>query len=263
MVNHVRRGCRDLIRGALLSLLPIVNVHAAEVTVVTSMDEAARSIDVELHAGGFDALLDVSLEIRWMTGPTGPADGFNGTDTSVPGIVADLTPDGSRLLAVSFRRVDPTRGPLGELSVEIPPGSDAIAPRMVGTAREEVPEAGAEPLEVNLVAGGLSFVLRITEAAPLPPPATVLAAPWPSPFRYALQVPVVLSVPGRVRVEVFDVLGRRIRLVHDDELLAGEHLLVWDVHTDRGRRIGDGVYFVRVAAPDGDVVHRVLRMGPR
>jgi len=231
--------------------------------VVTSVDEAARTIDVELHGDGFRALLDVSLEIHWMDVPEGPADDFEGADTSVPGVSVTVTPGGARLLAVSFRRVDPTRGPLGELSVEIPPASEPATLRIDATAREDVPEAGDEPVEVQLVAGGLSFVLRIAEAAPLPPPATVIGMPWPSPFRYALYLPVVLSEAGSVRIEVFDVLGRQVRLVHDAELPAGDHLLEWDVHTDRGRRVGDGVFFVRTTTPTGVTVRRVLRMGPR
>lgn len=70
--------------------------------------------------------------------------------------------------------------------------------------------------------------------------------PYPQPSlgtqRLALDVPA----PGRVRVTVHDVAGRRVRALTDGvELLPGRRLLTWDGRDDRGRVVPPGVYFFR------------------
>jgi hypothetical protein len=54
-----------------------------------------------------------------------------------------------------------------------------------------------------------------------------------------------IAQQGRVQVHVYDVAGRRVRLLADRVFPAGEQELVWDGTDDGGRRVGRGVYFVR------------------
>ncbi len=64
-------------------------------------------------------------------------------------------------------------------------------------------------------------------------------------FRFAL--------PARASVElaVYDVRGRRVRLVGREEMEAGEHLLAWDGRGDDGRALSSGHYVanLRVRGP--------------
>jgi len=55
-----------------------------------------------------------------------------------------------------------------------------------------------------------------------------------------------LAKPDRVRVALYDVAGRRVRLLADRSFPAGEHSLAWDGADDQGRRLARGVYFARV-----------------
>jgi hypothetical protein len=50
---------------------------------------------------------------------------------------------------------------------------------------------------------------------------------------------------GRVRVNIYDVAGRRVRALADRVFPAGEHELRWDGTDDAGNKVGRGVYFVR------------------
>jgi hypothetical protein len=54
-----------------------------------------------------------------------------------------------------------------------------------------------------------------------------------------------IAQAGRVQVHVYDVAGRRVRLLADRVFPAGEQKVVWDGTDDGGRRVGRGVYFVR------------------
>src|SRR5262245_3229314 len=54
-----------------------------------------------------------------------------------------------------------------------------------------------------------------------------------------------IAPAGRVQVHVYDVAGRRVRLLADRVFPAGEQTLTWDGTDDGGRKVGRGVYFVR------------------
>jgi hypothetical protein len=54
-----------------------------------------------------------------------------------------------------------------------------------------------------------------------------------------------IAKAGRVQVQVYDVAGRKVRLLADRVFPAGEQTLVWDGADDDGRKVARGVYFVR------------------
>jgi hypothetical protein len=60
-----------------------------------------------------------------------------------------------------------------------------------------------------------------------------------------------IAQQGRVQVHVYDVAGRRVRLLADRVFPPGEQELVWDGTDDGGRRVGRGVYFVRSSNQKG------------
>lgn len=65
----------------------------------------------------------------------------------------------------------------------------------------------------------------------------------PNPFIEELQLVVEPDRAGHARVELFDVRGRRIRVLHDAALPAGPTRLVWDGRDDRGDKVAAGVYY--------------------
>ncbi len=82
-------------------------------------------------------------------------------------------------------------------------------------------------------------------AASAAPTAAVLGRPHPSPTRGPVALPFLLPAPGPARVAVFDVLGRRVRVVHDG-LLPGSGEVLWDGLDGAGRRVAPGLYVVRL-----------------
>jgi hypothetical protein len=70
----------------------------------------------------------------------------------------------------------------------------------------------------------------------------------------ALEMPAA----GRVRLDVFDVRGRLVRRLVEDERPAGLSLERWDGRTDGGPRAGRGIYFARALTPFGARTARLL-----
>ncbi len=56
------------------------------------------------------------------------------------------------------------------------------------------------------------------------------------------------SGPVRVVVEVFNVRGQKVRTVLAEELAPGQHTIRWDGRSDRGVRVGAGIYVLRLRA---------------
>ena len=52
-----------------------------------------------------------------------------------------------------------------------------------------------------------------------------------------------------VRLVIYSVAGRRIRVLHDHVLPAGTHTLHWDGTDQDGRSVASGVYFYRLESP--------------
>jgi hypothetical protein len=86
----------------------------------------------------------------------------------------------------------------------------------------------------------------------IPPPAPI-AAPEvlqnsPNPFARATSIRFVLFEPSPVKIEVFDLQGRRLRVLQDGVLGAGSHLVGWDGADASGQAVPGAVYFYRVTA---------------
>ncbi len=81
-----------------------------------------------------------------------------------------------------------------------------------------------------------------------------------NPFGNALALRVELPNPAMVKMEVFDVQGRRIRTLNFGTLGAGAHPLSWDGRLDAGRNAGTGIYWVTVRAGDRKFVRQVVRL---
>lgn len=71
----------------------------------------------------------------------------------------------------------------------------------------------------------------------------------PNPFGERTTIQFHIARPGRVRFEIFDVRGRRIRVLLDQALQPGGHEVTWDGRDDRGFPCGSGLYLYRLTSP--------------
>ncbi len=79
------------------------------------------------------------------------------------------------------------------------------------------------------------------------PGVASLGANYPNPFNPGTTIPFTLRHAARVRIAVFDALGREVSCVMDAELQPGEHAVVFDAS---GR--ASGMYVCRMTASPGD-----------
>ena len=91
-------------------------------------------------------------------------------------------------------------------------------------------------------------------------PVTALRGALPNPFLGATTVNFAMVESGPARVEIYDTAGRRIRVLVDEVVAAGEHHLVWDGRDDSGRNTAAGVYFVHMRTGDFRATQRAVRV---
>jgi flagellar hook assembly protein FlgD len=60
----------------------------------------------------------------------------------------------------------------------------------------------------------------------------------------------VLSRSGQVRIEIFNILGQRVRVLVDQYLKAGHKLVDWDGCDDSDKEVSSGIYFYRIEADE-------------
>ena len=85
-----------------------------------------------------------------------------------------------------------------------------------------------------------------------------LSDPTPNPFDLRTSLTVAVPDGGLyTRALVYDIGGRRIRVVHEGILPAGDLNLTWDGRDDSGRRVPHGIYFFQVETAEGSARKKV------
>ena len=73
-----------------------------------------------------------------------------------------------------------------------------------------------------------------------------LRPPYPNPTTGPSTLEYTLPEPAAARVEVFDIAGRLVKLIHDGWDPAGQQRFEWDGREQSGRPARAGVYFIRL-----------------
>jgi hypothetical protein len=211
------------------------------------------------------------------------ANGFNADGTAfVPGVTsalllvggesAPLVDEESVQIGNTFGTVDPLATWPQDVDGDGSP--DLVAEFPVAAIEALVAVSGGESV-------GLVYVLQdetghvVPDIFALGPPAVVtgstgvsgseadvkLYRPAPNPFRGDSRFRYSVPAEGApVRIEVFDVAGRRVRELVSGTRPAGVHEAVWDGRDGEGRAVPAGVYFYRARIGAEERILRVIRL---
>ncbi len=80
------------------------------------------------------------------------------------------------------------------------------------------------------------------------PTTFTLSSPYPNPFQDEVHLTYEMGTEGRVTLEVYDVLGRRVRRLVDGVQSVGPHVAMWDGKDDLGRSVANGLYLFKLKA---------------
>ena len=68
----------------------------------------------------------------------------------------------------------------------------------------------------------------------------------PNPFNPHVNISFNIPMPGDAKLAVYDIRGRKTRVLVDSFLTAAEHQILWDGKDDAGRDVASGVYILKL-----------------
>ncbi len=80
---------------------------------------------------------------------------------------------------------------------------------------------------------------------------TSIGTPYPNPATSSISFPITLDTAGYVNITVFDITGRAVNTVTQEELPAGSHTIVWDV-----TEVPHGIYMARITDYNGSITNQ-------
>ena len=100
----------------------------------------------------------------------------------------------------------------------------------------------------------------VTSVGEMPSPAIARLSNHPNPFNPLTTIRFDLARAGRTELAVYDLQGRRVRVLVSDVLPAGRHEVAWDGLDSQGRTVSSGLYFARALMPGGVSAARKLTL---
>jgi hypothetical protein len=82
----------------------------------------------------------------------------------------------------------------------------------------------------------------------------------PNPFNPVTEIFYRLGQEGEVRLEIFDVAGRLVRVLEDGVRPAGEYRTMWDGHDAAGHQLSSGTYFYRLHTEGVTATRKMLML---
>ncbi len=89
------------------------------------------------------------------------------------------------------------------------------------------------------------------------PATTQLFAAYPNPFNPSTNIKYQLAQDSYVTLAVYDVLGRQIKMLANQQQAAGEYSVQWDGSTDTGLSAPSGTYLVRMQMQGFNQIQKV------
>ena len=87
-----------------------------------------------------------------------------------------------------------------------------------------------------------------------------LGTPKPNPFRGQTTLQYALPRAEHVNISVYDVRGRRVRVLVNETKAPNRYVTAWDGCDQSGRALSSGIYFIRFQAGDRVLSQRTLLM---
>jgi hypothetical protein len=85
-----------------------------------------------------------------------------------------------------------------------------------------------------------------------------LAQNYPNPFNLGTTIEFSIPQSSYVKLEIFDIAGRRVNELLNDNLSAGRYCILWDEHDSQGHEVASGIYFYSISTDQFTSARKML-----
>lgn len=89
------------------------------------------------------------------------------------------------------------------------------------------------------------------------PTSFSLSQNYPNPFNSSTEIEFSLPRSGPVSLVIYDIQGREVRQLVDNNLEAGSHRIIWDGKDNSNEHVASGIYFYRLISDEATQTHRM------
>ena len=115
-----------------------------------------------------------------------------------------------------------------------------------------------EPVCWTITGLDVSDVKEISSGDDILPQDFTLSQNYPNPFNPRTQFDFALPTHSHVTIDVFNILGQKIKTLADADYSAGRYTVDWDGTADNGSAVASGVYFYRMNADDFQATKKLM-----
>jgi hypothetical protein len=116
------------------------------------------------------------------------------------------------------------------------------------------PLSGEGKITIDQPVKSLSLIAASSEI----PTSFSLGANYPNPFNPTTKFVVAVPKAAQVDIVVYDILGRKVRTLLNEETIAGYHTVEWNGQSEDGAQVTSGVYFVRMVSEKFNAVRKIM-----
>ncbi|NIR51637.1 T9SS type A sorting domain-containing protein [candidate division KSB1 bacterium] len=103
---------------------------------------------------------------------------------------------------------------------------------------------------LKLLIGEASYLAGELSEGSFVPTDFQLSQNFPNPFNPVTTIRFGLPQSETVRIKIYDILGREVKTLVNEQMKAGFHAVSWNGENDAGRAVGSGLYIYRIEAGD-------------
>jgi FlgD Ig-like domain len=223
-----------------------------------------RAVAVNVYGFNEDDLTDINLALTYSSDnlifDSVIFDNTRGA-TAYSRTISPNAQNRQLLIALSYSTLNPLTpgsGPLAKIIFDIKPSApDEIviidSASYLGIQRLEFLPAIGLPFAPYFRAGYVNISLSspVDDRPEIKlPKEYLLAQNYPNPFNPATVIGFALPKSGHVTLDVFNILGQKIRTIIDRQLPAGTYNVTFDGRGDNKKQLASGVYFYRLKAAE-------------
>jgi photosystem II stability/assembly factor-like uncharacterized protein len=91
-------------------------------------------------------------------------------------------------------------------------------------------------------------------------PSKISIKTYPNPFNSQVTIEYSIGITTHINIDLYDILGRKVRNLLDGEISAGTHKAVWNGENDEDRECPSGVYLAKLTQGKLDSASKLVKL---